>query len=67
MKNKAICPQWTGPMLAASVRQLFHNPARLLKEYLFEGMMIMDVGCEMGVYCGVLMVSGGDEDENRNC
>ena len=37
-------------MLAASTRRLIHNPDRLLRPYLAEGMMVMDIGCGMGFF-----------------
>ncbi len=37
-------------MLAAGVRRLIHNPDRLLRPYLSEGMTVMDIGCGMGFF-----------------
>ena len=34
----------------ASARKLLHNPARIIRPYLSEGMTAMDVGCGMGYF-----------------
>ncbi len=37
-------------MLAGKVRRLIHNPGRMIKPYLSEGMTAMDIGCGMGFF-----------------
>ena len=51
MKNKNhICPWQAGSVLAGSFRGLLHNPYRILKSYLKEGITGMDIGCGMGFF-----------------
>ena len=50
MKRNDICSYKLGPALMASARKLLHNPARIIRPYLSEGMTAMDVGCGMGFF-----------------
>jgi ubiquinone/menaquinone biosynthesis C-methylase UbiE len=50
MKKEHICPWQGGPLLMASIRKLAHNPHRIIKPYLSEGMTAMDVGPGMGFF-----------------
>ena len=50
MNNQHICPWQGGPLLAASLRKLFHNPRRIIGPYLSKGKIAMDIGCGMGFF-----------------
>ena len=50
MKKQHICPWQGGPFLAASLRKIIHNPHRILKPYLSDGMIAMDIGSGMGFF-----------------
>ena len=50
MKQHHICSWRGGPVLAASIRKLVHNPNRIVEPYLSEGMTAMDIGCGMGFF-----------------
>ena len=50
MSKDHICPWQGGPLLAASLRKLAHNPRRIVGPYLSEGMTAMDIGCGMGFF-----------------
>ena len=50
MKKTDVCPWQTGNLLMLSVRRLVHNPNRIIKPYITEGMTVMDVGCGMGYF-----------------
>ena len=50
MNQEHICPWQSGPILAASLRKLVHNPRRIVEPYLSEGMTAIDIGCGMGFF-----------------
>jgi ubiquinone/menaquinone biosynthesis C-methylase UbiE len=50
MKKHHICPWQGGPLLAASLRKLIHNPRRIAGPYLSDGMIAMDIGSGMGFF-----------------
>ncbi len=50
MTKTHICPWQSGNILAMPARKLFHNPERMLRPYLSEGMTVMDVGAGMGFF-----------------
>jgi ubiquinone/menaquinone biosynthesis C-methylase UbiE len=41
---------WIDRILAKPVRYLFETPGRLLKDYVTDGMTVLDVGCGAGYY-----------------
>ena len=45
-----ICPVWVGYLLASPARKLFQNPRKILRPYVSEAMLVMDIGCAMGFY-----------------
>jgi len=45
-----VCPWWLAYTFDNSIRKLFHNPEKILRPYLQEGMTVMDVGCGMGYF-----------------
>jgi ubiquinone/menaquinone biosynthesis C-methylase UbiE len=50
MVEQNVCPWQGGPLLAASLRKIAHNPRRIVRPYLTEGMTAMDIGCGMGFF-----------------
>ena len=50
MNNQRVYPWQGGPLLAASLRKLIHNPRRINEPYLSEGMTAMDIGPGMGFF-----------------
>jgi ubiquinone/menaquinone biosynthesis C-methylase UbiE len=52
-KGKAmsrICPWWLGYVLASPLRKLLHDPYKVLRPYLTEGMVAVDIGSGMGYF-----------------
>ncbi len=47
---KETCPVWVGYLLANPLRKLIHNPEKILKPYVKEGMKVLDIGCAMGFF-----------------
>jgi ubiquinone/menaquinone biosynthesis C-methylase UbiE len=45
-----VCPWWLAYTFDNPIRKLFHNPEKILRPYLKEGMTVMDVGCGMGYF-----------------
>jgi len=45
-----VCPVWIGYFLANPLRRLFHNPEKLLGEYVKPGLTVLDIGCAMGFF-----------------
>jgi ubiquinone/menaquinone biosynthesis C-methylase UbiE len=41
---------WVDRILAKPIRYLFETPARLLKDHVRDGMIVLDVGCGAGYY-----------------
>ena len=50
MSDPYICSWRGGPILAASIRKLIHNPKRIIGPYLSAGMTAMDIGSGMGFF-----------------
>jgi len=49
-RSQRVCPVENAGGLDNSVRRLLHNPAKILKPYIHEGMTILDLGCGPGVF-----------------
>jgi len=49
-KNKRICPIEKAGGLDNSIRKLLHNPRKILKPYINEGMTVLDLGCGPGFF-----------------
>ncbi len=45
-----VCPWWGGYFIDNPLRRLLHNPERILGPYVKPGMIVMDVGCGMGMF-----------------
>ena len=49
-KNKRVCPVENTRGLDNIFRKWIHNPKKLLKDYIKEGMIVLDVGCGPGLF-----------------
>jgi len=45
-----ICPWWLAYTFDNPLRLIFHNPAKILGDYVHAGMTVLDVGCGMGFF-----------------
>ncbi len=45
-----VCPWWAGYLLVSPLRRLFQNPEEILRQYIGEGMTVLDIGCGMGYF-----------------
>lgn len=45
-----VCPWWLISLFDNPVRRFFHNPEKMFKAYIHEGMTIFDIGCGMGYF-----------------
>ena len=45
-----VCPWWLAFTFDNPIRKIFHNPRKILGEYVKEGMTVLDVGCGMGYF-----------------
>lgn len=48
--SKHVCPWWLAYTFDNPFRRLFHNPRKMLGEYVKEGMTVLDMGCGMGYF-----------------
>ncbi len=48
--NTYVCPVEVAGMLDNKFRKLFHNPQKILKPYIKEGMVVLDLGCGPGFF-----------------
>jgi len=48
--NKRVCPVERAGALDIGLRKLVHNPKKILKTYLSEGMTALDIGCGPGFF-----------------
>ncbi len=50
-KNKdRVCPVWMAYTFDNPLRKLIHNPKKMFKKYVREGMTVMDIGCGLGCF-----------------
>ncbi len=47
---KHVCPWWVGYLLASPVRRWFQDPEKILRPYIREGMIVLDLGPGMGFF-----------------
>jgi ubiquinone/menaquinone biosynthesis C-methylase UbiE len=47
---KRICPWWLGYFLMNPVRRWRQNPAKILRPFVSEGMLVVEPGCGMGFF-----------------
>ena len=45
-----VCPWWVAYTFDNPLRKLFHNPGKIFRDHIKEGMTVMDVGCGMGYF-----------------
>ena len=45
-----VCPPWLGYFLLNPLRKLFENPGRIFKQFITEGMTVLEPGCGMGFF-----------------
>ena len=50
MEDKKVCPVERAGGLDNSLRKLLQNPQKILKQYIHEGMTVLDLGCGPGVF-----------------
>ena len=48
--SRMVCPWWLGWFLAHPVRRLVHDPAKLLRPFVSEGMTVLEPGPGMGFF-----------------
>ncbi len=48
--NNRVCPVWMAYTFDNPFRKLIHNPKKIFKEYVKEGMSVMDIGCGLGCF-----------------
>lgn len=49
-KNRRVCPVEAAGSLDNIFRKWIHNPKKLLKDYIKEGMVALDLGCGPGLF-----------------
>jgi len=50
-KNKNhVCPVWMAHTFDNPLRNLIHKPKKIFKEFVQEGMTVMDIGCGFGCF-----------------
>jgi len=60
MRNKHICPWWLAYTFDSPLRRFLHDPYAILKPYLREGMIAIDLGCGMGYFSRAMAKIVGD-------
>ena len=45
-----VCPSWMGYFLLSPVRKLFENPDKMLRQFVWEGMVVLEPGSGMGYF-----------------
>ena len=48
--NNRVCPVWMAYTFDNPLRKLIHNPKKMFREYVKEGMSVMDIGCGLGCF-----------------
>ena len=60
-ENHHVCPWWLAYTFDNPLRGFFHQPSKMLKPYVREGMTVMDVGCGMGFFSIGMAKMVGDQ------
>lgn len=56
-----VCPWYLGYILANPLRNLFHKPEKILRDYVKPGMTVLDIGSAMGFFSlGMARMVGPD-------
>lgn len=63
MSDHHICPWWLAYTFDNPLRRLFHNPREIFRDYVKEGMTVMDIGCGMGYFSIGLAEIVGDNGQ----
>jgi len=50
MDKKRVCPVEQAGILDNTFRKWVHNPKKILKDYIKEGMVVLDIGCGSGFF-----------------
>jgi len=50
MEKQRLCPVWVAYTFLLPVRRLQHDPMKILKPHVKDGMTVMDYGCAMGYF-----------------
>lgn len=50
MPSHHVCPWWFAYTFDNPLRKLFHKPETMLRDYVKQGMTVMDTGCGMGYF-----------------
>ena len=45
-----VCPWWIGYLLIGPVRRIYHNPEKIVRQYVKPGMKILEIGPGMGFF-----------------
>ena len=48
--NNHVCPVWMAYTFDNPLRNLIHKPKKMFKEFVQEGMTVMDIGCGFGCF-----------------
>lgn len=56
-----VCPWWGGYFIDNRLRRLLHAPEKIVSPYVKPGMMVIDVGCGMGLFSIAMARMVGDE------
>lgn len=48
--SERVCPVWVGYLLVSPIRELLHNPEKILSPYVKPGMTVLDIGSAMGFF-----------------
>lgn len=59
--NEAVCPWWLAYAFDNPVRKFFHDPTKLFRNYLKNGMTVLDIGCGMGYFSIAMAKLIGDK------
>jgi ubiquinone/menaquinone biosynthesis C-methylase UbiE len=58
--SRRVCPVERAGWLTNPVRRWFQNPERILKDYVKEGMTVLDIGCGPGFFSVAMATMVGE-------
>jgi ubiquinone/menaquinone biosynthesis C-methylase UbiE len=56
-----LCPWWGGYFIDNAIRRLLHKPEKIVGPCVKPGMIVMDVGCGMGMFSIAMAKMVGDQ------
>lgn len=59
-RDKHVCPWWLAYTFDNPLRRLLHNPEKIFRDYLDQGMTALDIGCGMGYFSIAMAQMVGD-------